>query len=46
MKIYVMMKISAVYIEKEIEDHALTNDICARINAPVRVVESLKEVYA
>ena len=41
-----MMKISAVFIEKEIENHALTNDICARINAPVRVVENLKAVYA
>jgi spore photoproduct lyase len=46
MKIYVMMKISALFIEKEIQDHRLASDICARIDAPARVVENLKAVYA
>ena len=45
-KICVMMKISAVFIEKEIKNHTLTIDLCARINAPVRAVDSLKEAYA
>ena len=41
-----MMKISAVFIEKEIENHALAVEARARIDAPVRVVESLREAYA
>ena len=40
------MKISKLFIEKEMEEHALTADICTRIDAPVRVVDSLKEAYA
>ena len=40
------MKISAIYIEKEVEDNTLAADICARLDAPVRVVGSLKEAYA
>ena len=41
-----MMKISTVFIEKEIENHALAVDISNRINAPVSVIDSLKEAYA
>jgi spore photoproduct lyase len=43
---HVMMKITAVFVEKEIAEHALTVDICARMDVPVQVVDSLKEAYA
>ena len=40
------MKISAIFVEREISAYDQVAEICANLDAPVRVVDALKEAYA
>lgn len=40
------MKLQKIFVEREIAKHKLVAEICINLDAPVRVVDSLKEAYA
>jgi len=40
------MKISTIFIEREFAEHDQVAEICDNLDAPIRIIDSLKEAYA